>query len=411
MRLLLLAILCSPLIGFSQSPPLQQGSGPGGSSYSHNAVIFSDHTSFLNPNGYWLFEPDSPKPDSANLIVFNHGYGVFNPGPYAQWIEHLVRKGNIVVFPKYQISDASLPSTYTNATVTGITDALVEMQTGSGRVRPRLDHYTMIGHSYGGVVTSNIAVDYNSYGLPKPQAILLCQPGTGGINSGRITSYAGMDTDYNMLIIVGDDDIVVGNSFGREIFDSTLIPTAHKNYITHFKDNHGSPNLEASHNEPLAKNNTYDGGTSSAVITGGYVASKQDAVDYYCYWKLADALMNCTYYGTDCNYAFGDTPEQKNMGQWSDGTTVIPLVVEPMVTGIGDHKEKPRAFYPNPAINSINFKEQISGSFEILSGVGKRIKMGPINGNQIDVSDLAPGIYIINIIDDLSPYSIKFMKQ
>ena len=54
--------------------------------------------------GYWLFEPDDPKPVRAPLIVFNHGWSAMSPWVYGAWIDHMVRRGNIVVFPIYQTS-------------------------------------------------------------------------------------------------------------------------------------------------------------------------------------------------------------------------------------------------------------------------------------------------------------------
>lgn len=396
---LYLGTLLTTISLFAQAPPLQPGTGPGGSNYMHNGVIFSDFTSWLSGDGYWLFEPNQPKPDSADVIVFNHGYGVFNPGPYGQWIEHLVRKGNIVIFPKYQLNDASLPSGYTPNAITGILDAFNELSTNPNRVKPRMEHFAIIGHSFGGVITANLVTEYASYGTPKPQCFMLCQPGTGGFDSGRITSYSGMDTDYNALIVVGDDDIVVGDVFGREIMDSTLIPTTHKNYIIHYEDSHGSPVLEATHNEPLCKNNDYDGGTVSTVITGGYVASKQDAVDYYCYWKLADALLNCTFYGTDCNYAFGDTPEQRYMGEWSDGTPVTELLVEPNnQLSISLHESNVQ-IYPNPASNYLQIisDTETTAILEIYDTQGRRVltKIISSRDQRINIQPLTKGWYTL----------------
>jgi len=397
--LLIISTITGVFTSYSQTPPTQPTSGPGGSTYLHGDIIMTDFTSTFSADGYWLFEPDSPKPDSANLIVFNHGYGVFNPGPYGKWIEHLVKKGNIVIFPKYQLNDASLPGGYTPNAVTAIQDALTEINTNFTRVIPRMEHFAIIGHSYGGVVTANLALEYANYGTPQPQCFMLCQPGTGGINGGRLASYTNMDPMYNALIVVGENDIVVGNTFGREIMDSTSIPTSHKNYITHLADNYGSPNIQATHNEPLAKNNALGGGTVSAVITAAYVASKEDAVDYYCYWKLADALLNCTFYGTDCEYAFGDTPQQRNMGQWSDGTTILPLVVEPSsIISVTENNEMFYRLYPNPASSDVfitNTKTILK--INCLNASGKRIKSYKNIKQSINISELSAGLYFIEI--------------
>jgi len=374
----------------AQTAPSQPTAGPGSTDYVHGSVIQSNFSSLLSGDGYWLFEPDQPKPDSADVVVFNHGWGVYNPGPYGQWIEHLVRKGNIVIFPKYQQNDGFFPTTYTPNAATGIIDAFDELQTNINRVKPRMNHIAMFGHSFGGVITSNLAIEYNSYGVPKPACFMLCEPGPGS-SAGHLSTYSNMDTDYKSLIIVGDDDIVVGNTFGKMIFDSTNISTNQKNYVIQYADT--PPIIEATHNEPLAANFSYDGGTIANVITAAYAASKEDAVDFYCYWKLGDALLSCTFYGTDCEYAFGDTPEQRFMGDWSDGSPVTELEVYPQVNGVSEAIKADFIFYPNPANNIIYFKENVA-QISILNLEGK-IVLTSSNVQQIDISKLEAGIYFL----------------
>src|SRR5512137_414974 len=89
-------------------PPAQPKSGPGGADYPHQAVI----SKFYGKGGtaYWLFEPSSPAPTSAPLIVFNHGWILMEPRHYDAWIEHLVKRGNIVVLPRYQDSMFTSPT-------------------------------------------------------------------------------------------------------------------------------------------------------------------------------------------------------------------------------------------------------------------------------------------------------------
>lgn len=376
----------------AQSPPAQPLTGPGGSNYVHDGVIQTNSTSLFTGDGYWLFEPDQPKPDSGDVVIFNHGWGVYNPGPYGQWIEHLVRKGNIVIFPKYQQNDGTFFSTYTPDAATGIIDAFDELHTNANSVKPRMNHIAMIGHSFGGVITANLAIEYNSYGVPKPDCFMLCEPGPG-TSVGHLSTYSDMNTDYKSLIVVGDDDIIVGNTFGKMIFDSTNISTSQKNYIIQYADT--PPTIEATHNEPLAANNNYDGGTIATVITAAYVTSKEDAVDYYCYWKLADALLSCTFYGADCEYAFGDTPEQRFMGNWSDGTPVTELEVFPKINGIKESVAPTITFFPNPASSIIRFEKQVS-NVRLFNLEGKFI-LAAENVQQINISNLAKGVYILKI--------------
>jgi hypothetical protein len=396
----------------AQTSPSQISTGPGSNQYTHQSWTQEFFSTTLTQEGYWLFEPASPKPDSSNLIIFNHGYGVYNPGPYGAWIEHLVKKGNTVIFTKYQSSTTTLSTNYTPNAVTAVQQALNELATNPNRVKPRLNNIAIIGHSFGGVVTSNMVTAYSSYGIPKPKCFMLCQPGTGGF-PGRLNDYTTMPSDYKALLIVGDEDLVVGDAFAREIMNTTPIPTHSKNLITHFSDRHGFPYLDATHNEPLAKNIALDGGTFGTVITGGYLAAKTDAIDYYCYWKLADALLECSFYGTNCNSAFGATPEQKYMGQWSDGAPVRPLRVEPENSVFINEHSSTTLIQPNPVQSYFELPQDLKfESIELYSSQGQKIAIQSLTSTQWDVSALASGIYHLKLnLNDHSSQFIKFIKQ
>ena len=41
---------------------------------------------------------------------------------------------------------------------------------------------------------------------------------------------------------------------------------------------------------------------------------------------LADALLSCTFEGLFCDVALGEGHSQKDMGRWSDGTPVKPML-------------------------------------------------------------------------------------
>ncbi len=394
---LLITILSISQFSCAQNQPLQPTSGPGGSDYTHGNVVMSDFTSLLSGESYWLFEPTAPTVDSANLIIFVHGYGVNNPGPYGAWIEHLVRKGNIVVYPKYQINATlTLPSQFTPNTVTAILNSINELNTNPNRTKPRLQNIALIGHSYGGVISSNLATEYQSYGIPKPKCFMLCEPGTSILTGGRLDSYSNMDDSYSALIIVGADDAVVGDSFGREIMDSTSIPTSRKNYIIHHEDSHGDETIAATHDEPLAANSNYDGGVLGAIVTGAYAMSKENTVDYYCYWKLGDALLDCSFNNLNCNYAFGDTQEQKNMGQWSDGQEVVKLTVRPSITvGINNTLETNKLnIYPNPSSSFFTINTNEPAKLILIDSTGRTVyQNNNYTGERVQTQAFENGVY------------------
>src|SRR4030095_1182318 len=97
---LFILFLAFQSITLSQTPPPQPKCGPGGKHQPHASVIKNKYGK--GSKEYWIYEPDSPKPASAPFIVFLHGWGGTNPLYYGAWLDHLVKRGNIVVYPRYQ---------------------------------------------------------------------------------------------------------------------------------------------------------------------------------------------------------------------------------------------------------------------------------------------------------------------
>ncbi|MEM9921124.1 MAG: alpha/beta hydrolase [Bacteroidota bacterium] len=305
-------------------PPAQPEKGPGGAVYQSRDVVFTDRSQEVD--GYWLYEPDNPRMDSAHVIVFVHGYGAMNPMIYGGWIKHLVRKGNIVIFPRYQKNLFSPPpEDFPYNTAKAIKDALAFLDT-TDHIKPITRHLTLVGHSYGGVISANLAVNYDDLGIPKPKAIFLCTPGSGPFKGAVLPDYGGLPEDLKLLVMVSDRDRVVGDKFGLRVFN-TAPQVATRNFIRQYPDKHGDPNIDASHSEPYFLDEEFDSGLRNITARRALYIGKKNAVDYFGYWKLLDAMIDCQRAGTHCEFAFGNTEEQRYMGQWSDGTAVRELEV------------------------------------------------------------------------------------
>ncbi len=104
----------------------------------------------LGPRSYWLFEPDRPRPEKAPVVVFLHGWFAVNPAFYGAWIDHLVRNGHIVIFPRYQNDITTMPQDFLPNAVAAIHDAMgVLSQDGVHHVRADSSRFALIGHSAG----------------------------------------------------------------------------------------------------------------------------------------------------------------------------------------------------------------------------------------------------------------------
>ena len=120
-----------------------------------------------------------------------------------------------------------------------------------------------------------------------------------------------------------------------------------------------------------------------------------------------------TKYGVSqyCSYSFG-----------SDCVTLTGSIINGILTGSVDFPtatfEIPVipsiGIHPNPTSNSItinNLENLKELDYKILSSSGKILKYGKLNGNEIQINDLASGFYFLIILNEKSIYHGMFVKQ
>lgn len=329
------------------TPPLQPASGPGGKQYAHAGVIKTRYGS--GGQEFWIFEPDAPKPKSAPLVVFLHGWGGMNPMYYGAWIDHLVKRGNIVVYPRYQANLLTPIKEFTPNTLGAIKESIKRLQTGPAHVKPDLNKVAAVGHSLGGILAASFAALASESGLPQVRAVMSVEPGiTEAPVSVPLADLKKIPAETLLLSVAGDKDTLVRDADAKRIYyESTRVPAANKDFITLVSDTHGTPALQASHRAPTAHDKAYDNGEgvggmpaisigvgSTRTIDGSQRSQRErlatmivNALDFYGTWKLFDGLCDAAFYGKNREYALGNTPQQRFMGVWSDGVPVKELKV------------------------------------------------------------------------------------
>ncbi|MFF5261030.1 hypothetical protein ACFY4C_18995 [Actinomadura viridis] len=295
------------------APPPQPASGPGGADYLWASSIQRRVTFADAAKDYWTFVPadwqgPGSRPRTAPLVVFMHGWVADDPKYYLDWIRHLVRKGNVIVFPRFQTSAQTPPQEFTPNAVFSIKQALA-MLGKTSPVKPDTSlGMTVMAHSWGGVVGANVANRWSAESLPEPKALMLAQPYFRALDA----SLEGIPSTTEIACVVGDVDTTTGRTGCDLIWDRTgHVPPGNRNYLWMFNDAHGTPALSADHRAPSS-------GNDGAVL---------DALDWNGFWKLGDGLRDCGFFGTGCEYALGNTPEQTSLGTWSDGVPVRPMSV------------------------------------------------------------------------------------
>lgn len=312
----------APLVaaGSLPSPPAQPIDGPGGSSVVYPGVRSTHHDA--GPTGYWLLVPtdDDDQPvldDHLPLVIFLHGFSAVDPAAYGDWLNHLVQRGAIVIYPTYQAADAFVSGTdqYLANTVTGIraaTDALAA--DAPDAVDP--NRVALAGHSVGGWLAAQYALAAADQRLPVPTALMSLMPGGCELCSSvaavlRIPSSLDgtLDPDTHALVFEVASDPVVGTGASDRIWRAlSQLPADQRDRLVLSSDDHGRPALVAEHNTP------------ETIGTG-----QPDAYDYGAIWRVFDALMACAFDGNDCDVALGGGSAQTAIGDWSDGVPVAPL--------------------------------------------------------------------------------------
>ena len=343
---LMLAVCSASVFSYQMpAPPSQPQTGPGGKQYLHAGVTKNKYGT--GAKEYWIFEPDSPKPRSAPVIVFLHGWGGMNPLYYGAWLDHLVKRGNIVIYPRYQATLLTGIGEFTPNTLHAVKDALNRLKTEPGHVTADLSKFATVGHSLGGLLAANVAALASESGLPRVSAVMAVEPGiTESPINVPLADLKKLPPETLLLAVAGDLDTLVRDHDAKRIYyESTRVPADNKDFIMLVSDSYGSPALQASHRAPTAHDKNYDNGegvsgdpgiaeNSSRVGDAPQTSRRArldsmmvNAMDFYGTWKLFDGLCDAAFYGKNREYALGNTPQQRFMGHWSDGKPVKELKV------------------------------------------------------------------------------------
>jgi hypothetical protein len=205
-----------------------------------------------------------------------------------------------VIFPRYDPRDP-MPGV-----ITAVRSALTELENGS---HPPTDptRFVAAGHSFGAMLAVQYAASAAKEGLPVPVAIMSNAPGWGDLP--RVFEHPeAVPSTTRLLVLVAYDDY---QAMALEIWGRLAhISASNKDFLVMYSDRHGAPPLVVDHGTPATD-----------------VFGTVNALDWFGTWKLLDALMACSFDGTWCEYALGNTPEQRFMGLWSDGVPVVELLV------------------------------------------------------------------------------------
>jgi len=308
--LLVVAALSIPACGDPVPPPTpEQIPVPGSTEYPHALVKESIFDAGLGTE-YRLYEPDAPPLLMAPVVVFLHGWGGTDPAFYRPWIDHLARRGNVVLWVRYQESVATLSFQFVPNMLTAVKNGIDRLQQDADRPKPDLEKFAVVGHSMGGVLAMTLAARATSEGLPTFKAVMPANPGRGVTGNEVLADFSLIPASTLLLCVSGSEDTSLGVDAPFLFYQATAIPLENKDHVTINSDYHSTPALVADHFAPNC-----------------LTAADVNALDTNGYWKWFDGLSAAAFYGRYREYALGNTPEQRFMGLWPDGTPIVEATV------------------------------------------------------------------------------------
>ncbi|MXN90343.1 T9SS type A sorting domain-containing protein [Flavobacterium sp. Sd200] len=343
-------------------------------------------------------------------IFYSHAYGGTDPENIIGILEFIAKKGYAVVFVPYATAN----------TVT-IDERYQTLVNGFGRAAtnyPDIIDTTRVGflgHSFGGGASFGISHQFFEEGWgTNGRFIYALAQWYSYIDPADLTTFP---EDVKVLFEIFNDDDTNDHRMAVDIFNRINTPAAEKDFL-------------------LVSSSTVNGYNYVADHVLPNTAAAYDALDYYAYYRLLDALCDYTFNGNldGKNVALGHgSVEQVTMPQ---GMGNLQQLNQPTVSYPQDHylwrcddEMNPRAefcddvtastppfvlnivkLYPNPVNSSLSIEKIDSKSLDIIisNSLGRRIYQYNFDNKTttLDVSNLERGIYFISINGILQ----KFMK-
>ncbi|WP_262296413.1 alpha/beta hydrolase family protein [Microvirga sesbaniae] len=379
---LLLGVSVAGPWAHAATPPPQPERGPGGRDYSSTEIV--KRALGTASSGTFVFHgadtPAKPRP----VVVFLHSWGAVNPGLYGGWIEHLARKGHLVLFPRFQDVNRSRPADASNLAEDLIQNALAELE-NDPNAKPDRNRLALIGHSAGMPIALNIAAGAGAGKVPAPKLIFGLMP--GGIASNEkergilLRDLSTVDPSTLLIAMSGDRDYLPSDRASRLMLQqASAVPSTRKLFMRASSDDHGFPALTATLASPGSPKADYDASAiklppdpprdpkqrntwrwsadmalsgPQTILTQQLGTNGTDTLDFLAFWKTFDIASEAAFAGRDASALLRD-PKFVDMSTWSDGWPVKRLSAQMPKGETPEAKEErgPRRRLDTPAAGS-----------------------------------------------------------
>ena len=360
--ILLLGVSLAAPAARAATPPPQPAQGPGGRDYTSTEVV--KRALGTASSGTFVFHGNDAPAKPRPVVIFLHSWGAVDPGLYGGWIDHLARKGHLVLFPRFQDVNRSRPADASNLAEDLIQSALAALAEDEN-AKPDRERVAFIGHSAGAPIAFNLAAGTESGKVPAPKLVFGLMP--GGIASNEkergihLRDLSTIAPSTMLITMSGDRDHLPSDRAARLLMQqASAVPSNRKLLMRASSDDHGFPAMTAALASPGSPKADYDATaiklppdpprdpkqrntwrwSADMALTGPQILLTQalgnngtDTLDYLAFWKTFDIASEAAFAGKDAAALLRD-PKFVDMGTWSDGWPVRRLSAQmPKVEG------------------------------------------------------------------------------
>jgi dienelactone hydrolase len=315
----------------------------------------------------YAFYPADQSPEKLPLVIFLHGWMGTNPKNFGALIDHLVRRGSVVVYPVYQIDGNTPPQIITDIAAKSISGILKRLD----KENPNLIDSQKVmyyGFSMGASMSINFAANPNKYNLPIPKGMILAAPGDakhvaqGELATSIVTTpIHQVPLNIPIVLMTGQEDKSIGVPTATSYWNEICAQNRQKIFISWPPGKADHESIASGHGAPGAPDDRYDfpninepTPTDNLTRLENFPESKSiNNLDFYGQWKIVTGFLDAIKNGGVPSWIFTEQQVITNLGKFKNGEQYPPAVIEkscpaPMPILVSNTKTKPATKLKKP---------------------------------------------------------------
>jgi GR25 family glycosyltransferase involved in LPS biosynthesis len=409
---ILVFLIAHALLGQTYSGPIPKPMSGYGSEGTHTVGVASFSNPYYPSEDIKIYYPSditTPVP----TLFYSHAFGGFIPLHVLGVFSFFAKKGYAIVFVPYQTNGVSVKDRYENL-LAGFRKAARDYPTIIDTTR-----VGFMGHSFGGgasFATSYTCFKENNWGT---NGRFIHSSAPWYLYNITPSELADFPPDTKLIVEVYDNDSVNDHRIAADAFVNINIPNSEKDFIKVKSDTINGYAYTTGHDLPTT-----------------YITF--DALDYYAYYRLIDALCDYTFngnlFGKEVALGSGGTNQitmpngMQNLEQTDQPTVSYPEsifgfpcsnILNPrknycglVLSSTTTPPNKNMLYYPNPAKSFLNFDLQNPHNVTInIYNTFGQLVINQHGQNTIDVNSLPDGCYYFRIEQEGNTYINQFIKQ